>query len=69
MIKTAVILCVVNCVLGLSSRDFYEPINEDTNNLPKGDEQFAFVKLSTPIRLFSTTYDHIYVSKNRFSFF
>lgn len=41
--------------------------NEGDSNLhklPTGDDNYEFVKLGTPVHLYSENYDHIYVSEN-----
>lgn len=38
-----------------------EEIASKIDSLPRGNEQSAFIKLDTPIHLYSNIYDHIYV--------
>ena len=47
---------------GLTRDDLYEYSNEPSEVLLRGDEQFEFVKLNTPVHFYSEVYDHIYVS-------
>lgn len=46
----------------LSVNDLYHNNNnEESGILPFGDDNYEFVKLGTPIHLYSETYDHLYV--------
>lgn len=46
----------------LSVNDLYHNNNnEESGILPIGDDNYEFVKLGTPIHLYSETYDHLYV--------
>lgn len=38
-----------------------EEIGSKIDTLPNGNEQSGFIKLDTPIHLYSNVYDHIYV--------
>lgn len=38
-----------------------EEIGSKIDTLPNGNEQSVFIKLDTPIHLYSNVYDHIYV--------
>ncbi len=49
----------------LSVNDLYHNNNnEESGILPIGDDNYEFVKLGTPIHLYSETYDHLYVRYN-----
>lgn len=46
----------------LSVNDLYHNNNnEESGILPIGDDNYEFVKLGTPVHLYSETYDHLYV--------
>lgn len=38
-----------------------DEIGSKIDSLPNGNEQSGFIKLDTPIHLYSNIYDHIYV--------
>lgn len=48
-------------VQAIGSRDLYSYINEPSEILPRGDEEFAEVKLDTPAHFYSEKYDTLYV--------
>lgn len=56
------VLINVYCGDALSVNDLYHNNNnEESGILPNGDDNYEFVKLGTPIHLYSETYDHLYV--------
>jgi nidogen (entactin) len=55
-------LALICACEALTRDDLFEYNNEPSEILPRGDEQFEFVKLNTPVHFYSDTYDHIYVS-------
>lgn len=48
---------------GISSRDLYSYINEPSDVLPRGDEEFAEVQLDVPAHFYSEKYEFVYVSE------
>lgn len=47
---------------GLNINQLYKYDSQDGNVLPKGDEKHDFIQLKKPVHLYTSTYDHIYVS-------
>lgn len=45
----------------------YRPLDIDTrlHKLPQGEDIYEFIKLGTPVYLYSEQYDHIYVSHDQ----
>lgn len=48
---------------GISSRDLYSYINELSDVLPRGDEEFAEVQLDVTAHFYSEKYEFVYVSE------
>uniref|UniRef100_A0A1Q3FIC5 Putative low-density lipoprotein receptor n=1 Tax=Culex tarsalis TaxID=7177 RepID=A0A1Q3FIC5_CULTA len=51
-------------VQAIGSRDLYSYINEPSEILPRGDEEFAEIKLDIPAHFYSEKYDTLYINTN-----
>lgn len=48
---------------GVSPRDLYSYINEPSDVLPRGDEEYAEIQLDVPAHFYSEKYEFVYVSE------
>lgn len=48
---------------GINPRDLYSYINEPSDVLPRGDEEYAEVQLDVPAHFYSEKYEFVYVSE------
>ncbi|XP_055547444.1 nidogen [Wyeomyia smithii] len=63
----AILYALIACfglAAGISPRDLYSYMNEASEVLPRGDEEFAELKLFTPVHFYSEKYDHVYINTN-----
>lgn len=49
---------------GVSPRDLYSYINEPSDVLPRGDEEYAEIQLDVPAHFYSEKYEFVYINTN-----
>lgn len=59
-----VVLAYARLVRGINSDEFYVALHEPVESLSPGNEEFAEIKLDTPVYFYNEKYDHVFVSKN-----
>ncbi|XP_058453091.1 nidogen [Malaya genurostris] len=64
LVASFAFLAYLGITEGISTRDLYSYINEPSEVLPRGDEEFVEVKLSTPVHFYSEKYDHVFINTN-----
>lgn len=52
-------------VLAIHRNNLYSYINEPSEVLDRGDEEYAELRLNHPVYFYSEKYDHIYVSEDQ----